>query len=245
MTTSYDLDRPLDADLMEVLLAGTPQPVGQFVLTVRTGTWWWSDGLYEMHGFTPGEVVPTTALMLAHKHPDDRARVEAVLANACSSGEPFACVHRIIDAHGHTRTLGVVGRARKEPGSDEVTQVSGYFVDLTITQRELSQREATAAIKSSAQSRAVIEQAKGAVMTVYGMTENEAFDLLRHHSNVTNESIRHLARRLMETLAEGSGIAAPTADDLDLFFETAPVPRQAAGEPPVSTNGQGIHPVLS
>ncbi|MFF2622932.1 PAS and ANTAR domain-containing protein [Oerskovia jenensis] len=230
MTTSYNLDRPLDADLMEVLLTGTPQPVGQFVLTVRTGEWWWSDGLYEMHGFKPGEVVPTTELMLAHKHPDDRARVQALLADACLSGEPFACVHRIIDANGHTRTLGVVGRGRKEPGSDQVTQVSGYFVDLTITQRELSQREASAAIQASAKSRAVIEQAKGAVMTVYGMSENEAFDLLRHHSSVTNESIRHLARRLMLNLAEGSALAAPTADDLDLFFEATPAPAGDLGE---------------
>jgi len=158
--------------------------------------------------------------MLAHKHPDDRARVQGVLADACSSGQPFACVHRILDANGHTRTLGVVGRGRKEPDTGEVVQLSGYFVDLTITQRELAQREATAAIKASTQSRAVIEQAKGAVMTVYGMTEDEAFDLLRHHSNITNESVRHLARRLMDSLADGAGVSAPTTDDLDLFFET-------------------------
>ncbi|MBD7997286.1 MULTISPECIES: PAS and ANTAR domain-containing protein [Oerskovia] len=220
MTTSYNLDRPLDVDLLEVLLAGTPQPVGQFIFTVRTGEWWWSDQLYVMHGFEPGDVVPTTELMLAHKHPDDRARVQGVLANACSSGQPFACVHRILDANGHTRTLGVVGRGRKEPDTGEVVQLSGYFVDLTITQRELAQREATAAIKASTQSRAVIEQAKGAVMTVYGMTEDEAFDLLRHHSNITNESVRHLARRLMDSLADGAGVSAPTTDDLDLFFET-------------------------
>ncbi|KZM36547.1 PAS and ANTAR domain-containing protein [Oerskovia enterophila] len=228
MTTSYNVARPLDADLMEVLLAGTPQPVGQFVLTVRTGEWWWSDGLYAMHGFEPGGVVPTTGLMLAHKHPDDRSRVESVLAQACSSGEPFACVHRILDANGHTRTLGVVGRGRKENETGEVVQVSGYFVDLTITQRTLAQREATESIRASAESRAVIEQAKGAVMTVYGMTENEAFDLLRHHSNVTNESLRSLARRLMESIAEGSDVSSPTPGDLDLFFEAPPAPADPA-----------------
>ena len=228
MTTSYNVARPLDADLMEVLLAGTPQPVGQFVLTVRTGEWWWSDGLYAMHGFEPGGVVPTTGLMLAHKHPDDRSRVESVLAQACSSGEPFACVHRILDANGHTRTLGVVGRGRKDNETREVVQVSGYFVDLTITQRTLAQREATESIRASAESRAVIEQAKGAVMTVYGMTENEAFDLLRHHSNVTNESLRSLARRLMESIAEGSDVSSPTPGDLDLFFEAPPAPADPA-----------------
>ncbi|KRC43030.1 PAS and ANTAR domain-containing protein [Oerskovia sp. Root22] len=220
MTTSYNLDRPYDADLIELLLSGNPQPVGQYIFSIHTGQWWWSDPLYQMHGFQPGDVVPTTELMLAHKHPDDRDRVQAVLGNAGKSGEPFACVHRIIDANGHTKTLGIVGRGRKEPGTDDISQLSGYFVDLTSTQRELAQRDANAAIAASSLSCAVIEQAKGAVMTVYAMTENEAIDLLRHHSSITNESVRHLARRLMTSLTEGSGTSAPTTEDLDLFFET-------------------------
>ncbi|MFD6094635.1 PAS and ANTAR domain-containing protein [Oerskovia sp. NPDC060338] len=157
--------------------------------------------------------------MLEHKHPDDRSRVESVLEQACAAGHPFACVHRIIDAHGHSRTLGVVGRGRKDSETKEVLQVSGYFVDLTITQRRLARREADASIRASAASRGVIEHAKGAVVTVYGMSEDEAFDVLRQHSYLTNVSLRDLARQLMERIEVGS----TTPGELDLFFET-PLP---------------------
>ncbi|MEV0891653.1 PAS domain-containing protein [Promicromonospora sp. NPDC050262] len=67
--------------------------------------WWWSDETYRIHGFEPGDVVPTTALVLAHKHPQDRARVSQVLQAAALTGEPFSSVHRIMDAHGNERII--------------------------------------------------------------------------------------------------------------------------------------------
>lgn len=47
-------------------------PTGSFRLSLGTGRSEWSEGLYRIHGYTRGEVVPTTELVLAHKHPDDR-----------------------------------------------------------------------------------------------------------------------------------------------------------------------------
>jgi len=43
-----------------------PARSGRFSLEVATGAWWWSDETYRIHGFEPGEVVPTTRLVLAH-----------------------------------------------------------------------------------------------------------------------------------------------------------------------------------
>jgi len=54
------------------LTGTTTEAVGRFSYDVPTDTWWWSTSLYTVYGFAPGEVVPTTALMLAHQHPDDR-----------------------------------------------------------------------------------------------------------------------------------------------------------------------------
>ncbi|MNW58336.1 ANTAR domain protein [compost metagenome] len=172
-----------------------------------------------MHGFRPGDVMPTTALMLAHKHPEDRARVEEVLLVAAATGEPFSSVHRIVDAHGRTRTLGVVGRGRVDRRTGETTHVSGYFLDLTTTQRELAQRDATAAIRASSASRSTIEQAKGAVMAIYGLPADEAFDLMCHHSSVTNEPLREMSRRLVVELTAGGSEGVLRRDDLDRFFE--------------------------
>jgi PAS domain-containing protein len=216
MTTSA---HPLDPELVDALLRGAPQPVGQFILDLTDETWWWSDDLYAMHGFRPGEIMPTTALMLAHKHPEDRDRVEDVLLTAAATGEPFSSVHRIVDAQGRTRTLGVVGRGRLDRDSGEMTHLSGYFVDLTTTQRELAQREATAAIRASSASRSTIEQAKGAVMAIYGLPPDEAFDLMCRRSSVTNEPLRELSRRLVAELTAGGGVRSMGRDELDEFFD--------------------------
>ena len=57
----------------------------------------------------PGEIVPTTELLLLHKHPDDRHYVAQTLDAIRTSGGPFSSRHRIIDTHGVTRSVIVVG----------------------------------------------------------------------------------------------------------------------------------------
>ncbi|MFD6093794.1 PAS and ANTAR domain-containing protein [Oerskovia sp. NPDC060338] len=222
--TTQDRRAGDDRRLEAVLLAGGPQPVARYVLDVPSQKWWWSDELFEMHGFAPGEVVPTTALMLAHKHPDDLARVEDVLADVTSTGAPFSCTHRIIDARGRTRVLGVVGQGDVDGVTGQVTRVVGYFMDLTEAQEALVQEQATRAINASAERRATIEQAKGALMVVYGLDDDEAFEILRHHSSITNEPVRDLAARLLDSFVGGPAGTFPSREDLDHFFET---PRQA------------------
>src|SRR5690606_16902586 len=74
------LSMSVDHDAIEMALArGADQQIGQYRLDLTTGVWWWSPETYRLHGFEPGEVVPTTALVLAHKHPEDRDRVGRML----------------------------------------------------------------------------------------------------------------------------------------------------------------------
>ncbi|WP_336708385.1 PAS and ANTAR domain-containing protein [Oerskovia sp. USHLN155] len=215
-------------DLDAALLSGGRQPVARYTLDVPSGRWWWSDELYEMHGFAPHEVVPTTQLMLAHKHPDDVTRVAGILADVTRTGDPFSCTHRIIDAAGRTRVLGVVGQGDVDAATGEITQVTGYFMDLTGSQEAFAQAQATEAVSASAARRATIEQAKGALMVVYGLDDAEAFEVLRHHSSVTNEPVRELAERLLASLAGAHDGASLTRDDLDHFFETPRPPTWAS-----------------
>ncbi|MET4224576.1 PAS and ANTAR domain-containing protein [Oerskovia enterophila] len=185
-------------------------------------TWWWSDGLYRIYGFAPGEIVPTTELMLAHKHPHDRARTTGAFAEIARTGQPFSCMQRIIDATGRTRTVVIVGEARTDHASGRVVWVSGYVTDLTRTQEEVARDLADQDIRASAANRGAIEQAKGALMVVYGLDEDEAFEVLRHQSSLLNEPIRDMAHRLLNQLASGPAGTFPTPEDLDNFFETPP-----------------------
>lgn len=203
---------PALADLLAALGPGDPQPVGRFRVDVATDTWWWSDEVYEMHGFAPGEVVPTTALVLSHKHPEDRERVASELAQAARTGEPFGSMHRIVDATGRTRTLAVAAQGRRLDGGASGAVV-GYFVDLTTAHEEAARREATASIRAADASRSVIEQAKGVLMTAFAMGPDDAFELLRRRSNDANVPVRELARRLVAGVVDGSITGVGLVDD--------------------------------
>ena len=53
------------ASAMDALAGGASQPVARYRYDARSRTWWWSRDMYLLHGFEPGEVVPTTELMMA------------------------------------------------------------------------------------------------------------------------------------------------------------------------------------
>ena len=52
--------------------ASQENAMGSYTYAVAGDTWQWSDGVYAIHGFHRGEVVPTTALLLSHAHAADR-----------------------------------------------------------------------------------------------------------------------------------------------------------------------------
>src|ERR1700712_2939672 len=76
--------------LDQALLGGEPQRVGRFEYRYDSAGWTWSDTVAKMHGYQPGEVEPTTELVLSHKHPEDLARVKGRLHQ---SGAPFRSRH--------------------------------------------------------------------------------------------------------------------------------------------------------
>ena len=194
----------LDTQAIEWALArGTGQQIGQYRLDLTTGTWWWSPETYRLHGFEPGEVVPTTALILAHKHPDDRDRVRLVLDEARRTGEAFSSVHRIMDARGHERSLVVVGQGRRERDTGFVVELVGYFVDVTQVVVAHSQARSAHDIAAAAQTRGVIEQAKGMVAMACGLDAEEAFAWLRRASNHRNVRLRDLAELVVDLGSRG------------------------------------------
>ncbi|MFI2102799.1 PAS and ANTAR domain-containing protein [Isoptericola sp. NPDC019693] len=191
-------------DIEGTLALGASHPVGRYRHDLTTGLWWWSDETYRIHGFEPREVVPTTELILAHKHPDDRARVSQVLRHACATGEPFSSVHRIMDAHGDERTLAVVGEGRTDL-TGAVCELVGYFTDVTPAVARIADVRATASIRASAAHRATIEQAKGVVMCALRTDLDGAFQWLREASNHSNLPLREISARVVALAGSGNG----------------------------------------
>ncbi|TFF17379.1 ANTAR domain-containing protein [Cellulosimicrobium terreum] len=179
---------------------------GQFRVDLATDAWWWSPETYRLHGFEPGEVVPTTSLVLAHKHPEDRDRVRDLLERARVDGEPFSSLHRIMDARGAERVLVLVGHGRRDRDTGRLVELMGSFVDVTVAVRDRAERQAERDIAAAARSRGPIEQAKGVVAAALGVGTEQAFGLLKRVSNDRNVRLRELARRVVE---EGT---APSPD---------------------------------
>jgi hypothetical protein len=202
---------------LDALAGGATEAVARFRFDVTAGTWWWSAEMFHLHGFAPADVVPSTELMLRHKHPDDRARTAGRLASVLATGEPFCCRHRIIDAAGDVRTVLSLGEGTVDE-SGVVTVVRGYFIDLTESLRHTIDHETREAVERAAMTRASIEQAKGILIAVFGIDDDAAFALLRWHSSRANIKLRLLAAELVRRFTEGDPDAMAPRRRVSTFF---------------------------
>lgn len=185
-------------------LAGAPADLdrqsGRFVYHVAEDRWEWDEDVFGIHGYTPGEVEPTTALFLQHKHEGDRAKVEDTLQSAIATGEPFNVYYRI-RARDSERRVVLVGEGELVGG--RVERLVGYYLDLTPEFTAESSAAADAAVAASAAARDTIEQAKGVLMLGYGLDADAAFAMLKWWSRNRNVKVRDIADRLLAVAREG------------------------------------------
>lgn len=189
----------LDGQAAEVgqAFAGAPQRVGWFSFYFEGQRWEWSEQVQRMHGYEPGTVVPTTELVLAHKHPDDRRQVAEAIDDVLHTHRAFSTRHRIIDTSGVVHHVVVVGDQLTDH-RDAVIGTHGYYVDITPTSDRADDELINAKIAEITEHRAVIEQAKGMLMLVYGIDSAAAFDLLKWRSQESNVKLRLLAQQIVE-----------------------------------------------
>lgn len=176
--------------------SGAPHRVGGFRYSRARDEWEWSDNVATMHGYQPGEVVPTTELLLSHKHPDDRHYVSQTLDAIRTSGGPFSSRHRIVDTKGVTRSVIVVGDSI-EGEHGEATGSAGFYIDVTETVGHTVKETVDELVDEISSSRGAIEQAKGMLMIVYGISAERAFDILIWCSQEKNVKLRRVAEQLI------------------------------------------------
>ena len=203
--------------------------MGHFDYRPDQGRLSWSEGLYLIFGFRPGEVVPTLALMSSHQHPDDRPGWDAAIAGATSDGRPFSRWHRIVDARTRTRTLLTV--VEGTTGLADGPRLRGWVTDVTEQLRQDRAQEVAAAVTTSAATRATIDQAKGVLMATMDIDETDAFDLLRWYSSYTNTKLRDIASMLLARLADPEQATAPPRQRLSAILTALSGGRR----PPVSS----------
>ena len=220
--------------------ASQDQGMGSYRYAAADGSWRWSDGVYAIHGFRRGEIVPSTALLLAHAHSADRRHAAQLLESCLRNGELFSFLYRLIDASGRVRWAliageGVFGR------HGQVTGLRGYLIDVTEPQSRARSREVASTLRKAIAVRAVIEQAKGALMLVYGLDAEAAFALLSWQSQHANIKLRELAERLVAAVGGDAGATAAIRQRLDEIIYSLP----AGPAPSAPATGPGAPGLLT
>ncbi len=175
----------------------TDARVGHFRYWFDADRWEWSDEVTEMHGYRPGTITPTTELMTSHKHPDDRATFENLVEQMRTTRAPFSSRHRIIDTNGVIRNVVVMGRTFTE--AEEVVGTEGFYLDVEDVVEESVRGRVADHVQHFRENGAVIEQAKGMLMVVYGIPDDRAFDVLRWLSQTRNTPVHEIARAIVES----------------------------------------------
>ncbi|MBB2991667.1 hypothetical protein FHR72_003152 [Mycolicibacterium iranicum] len=189
-------DRASAPELDDFLRSSGDLRVGSFRFWFVGQRWEWSDEVALMHGYEPGTVTPSTELLLAHKHPEDRRHVQELLDQALHTGGAFSSRHRFIDTRNQEHTVLVLAdRMFDDLGA--VVGTEGYYVELTDTLNQARRDALNSSLPDLFAARAEIEQAKGALMLVYGVDADQAFELLQWRSQQTNTKLRVLASRIV------------------------------------------------
>lgn len=209
-----------DGAVHDVMMSGQVQRVGSFRFLLDGERWEWSDAVARMHGYQPGEVIPTTELLLEHKHPEDRDGVANTLQRVLNEGEPFSSRHRIIDTAGRIHFVVVVGGRLTD---DEGTPIgtAGFYIDVTDDRDSDIRTSIDAALPELVEARAAIEQAKGALMIAYGIDADRAFDVLKWCSQESNVKLRTIAESLVKALPNAVELPTKLRDQFDHILLTA------------------------
>jgi PAS domain S-box-containing protein len=220
--TGRDPDGDVELPPVDHALAGgAPQRVGWFRFFFADERWEWSPQVERMHGYEPGSVQPTTALVLSHKHPDDHGQIAATIEQIRQTAGAFSTRHRIVDTHGDIHYVVVIGQQMRDE-ANMVIGSDGFYVDVTPSITEAREESVTEAVAEIAEARGGIEQAKGMLMLIYRITADSAFELLKWRSQEANVKLRVLAEQIVKDFVGLSyDEVLPTRVEYDRLLLTA------------------------
>jgi PAS domain S-box-containing protein len=94
----------------------------------------WSDEVYRIFGYAPGQIAPTYAAFLERVHPLDRARLMAVVPAAARAAAPYSVDYRIVLPDGRERIVQATGRVARDAAGRPLS-TTGTVQDITERKR--------------------------------------------------------------------------------------------------------------
>ena len=104
--------------------------VGSAEWDIVTNAVTWSDEMFRVFGYEPGDVQPGYEVLLQRVHPDDRTQVEQNIARTLRSGDPFAFDYRIVRPDGAIRMAHGEGKVVHNDEGEPV-RLLGTAQDIT------------------------------------------------------------------------------------------------------------------
>ena len=110
---------------------------GSWEWDLATGVVTWSNEMYRIYGLAPRSCEITLEGFIARVHPDDRERVQRLVAAAMERGGPFAHAERIVRPDGSVRKLETLGDVLVDDQGRPVSLL-GTCSDITDDPREFA-----------------------------------------------------------------------------------------------------------
>ena len=104
--------------------------IGNWSWDVASGKIFWSDEIYHIFGYQPGEFEPNYERFMAAVHPDDVERIKQSEQTAAEKGEKQSIDHRIILPDGQVRWVHEEAETIKN-NADDVTTLHGTVQDIS------------------------------------------------------------------------------------------------------------------
>lgn len=116
--------------------------MGAWDKNLKDHSFWWSAGLKEIFGRTPGSFLPTYDDFLGYIHPEDRQFVSNAFTRSAEQGTEFEIEHRIVRPDGGERWIITRGKILYDAfGNPE--RLLGVAVD--VTERRIGEKHAPSA----------------------------------------------------------------------------------------------------
>jgi signal transduction histidine kinase len=114
--------------------AQTIANLGSWEWDIRSNTVTWSEELFRIFGFEPGEIKINYESYLTHLHPDDKEKVDAIIQKAFADHQPFEFYHRLIDHKTRIEKL-IHSRGSISLDKDGPVRMNGTAQDVTEMKR--------------------------------------------------------------------------------------------------------------
>jgi PAS domain S-box-containing protein len=165
----------------------------------------WSDELFRIFGYEPGQLEVSNEAFFHAVHPEDRANLSRIMAEAVAGGRPYSVEHRIILPDGSTRVIQSQAEIIYDEKTGRPIKVVGLGQDVTERKRAEGEREA--------KSREIV--------TIWESMSDAFFtlDTQWRFTHINSQAARLWQRNPEELIGQSIWDAFPAAVDSDFGFQ--------------------------